>query len=107
MVITKGFWGKVMSQTITQNRFLQFIENVLFEDEPQPSVEQVMIEPGTPYAVPRRVRRIDMLVGEAWISHLGYEVLLKRGQATRVDARQGGMQMCAVGGNPIVINQYR
>ena len=96
-----------MSQTITQNRFLQFIENVLFEDEPQPSVEQVVIEPGTPYTVPRSVRRIDMLVGEAWICHLEHEALLQRGQATLVDARRGGMQMCAVGGNPIVINQYR
>ncbi len=95
-----------MSQTVSQNRFVQFIENVLFEDD-IPDMAQVVVEPGKTYTLPRCIRRIELVIGEARVTHLGHEVIMKRGQATLVDPRQGAVRITTTGGVPIVLNQYR
>jgi len=96
-----------MNQINAPNRFVQFIENVLFEDDPQSGIEQVVVEPGKAYIVPRCIKSIDMVIGEAQVTHLGHEVLLKAGDATLVHPRQGRVIVVAQGGNPCVLNLHR
>jgi hypothetical protein len=70
-----------MVQLTIKNPFAQMfnfgLENLVLD---APAPERLIVGENQSYTLPREVTRIRVLSGTAWVSHLGNNILLYRGQ---------------------------
>jgi hypothetical protein len=78
-----------MAELTFRNRFSQMILFILTGNLPiAPMTKHLTIAEGQHFTLPREVTSLRVLAGKAWISHMGKDTVLYRGEAMQIEPRR-------------------
>ena len=91
-----------MAQLTIFNHFSQMINFALTGEIPTaPLTERLFIAENQHYTLPRTITSIRVLSGKAWVSHLGKDTVLDRGDTMEIEPGRDIAIVSALGSKPV------